>query len=487
MTRGKSFRFWIGGAFVLSILTGAVLGAAGTPDRITQDEIASGERSLDEILDAGLTMFSQRFTTVHGFGDGPLDVVDTVMPGGRPTLGGNGLLLRINGLDGQSCVECHSVIRADEVPPVFGVGGVGGAVSNAMIMPTEIDPADLEDFDGNAAFNGRVANPPFVFGLGAVELLGIEMTEDLQALAAEAIDNPGTVVELVTKGISFGSVVADGFGELDTSAVEGINPDLVVRPFGRKGEFATARDFDIGAMRFHFGLEPVEFAGEDVDNDGDGVVNEILIGELSALSAFVTTMPPPITEKLDRDGKRGEETFAEVGCASCHVQSLTTRGKTLPLRFPEVATSPRENSFLELDLTKEPTKFKKNRDGGIDVPLFADLKRHDMGPDLAEDFFLADDKVNREFTTARLWGVADTAPYLHDGRASTLTEAILAHGGEALESRNAFAALSEEAQQELIAFLRSLRTPLPDDDDPKGKGKGKGPKAADFDTPRQDD
>ena len=53
-----------------------------------------------------------------------------------------------------------------------------------------------------------------------------------------------------------------------------------------------------------------------------------------------------------------------------------------------------------------------------------------MGDGLKEDFESAEIS-NREFITARLWGVADTAPYLHDGRATTLFQAINAHGGEA--------------------------------------------------------
>ena len=95
---------------------------------------------------------------------------------------------------------------------------------------------------------------------------------------------------------------------------------------------------------------------------------------------------------------------------------------------------------------------------GVLVPLFADLKRHDMGDGLEEDFQLAKFS-NREFTTARLWGVADTAPYLHDGRATTLFQAIEAHGGEAQASRDAFLELSAEERQQLISFLGRLRTP----------------------------
>jgi CxxC motif-containing protein (DUF1111 family) len=82
-----------------------------------------------------------------------------------------------------------------------------------------------------------------------------------------------------------------------------------------------------------------------------------------------------------------------------------------------------------------------------------------MGPGLSENFAQVDAQRNREFTTARLWGVADTAPYLHDGRATTLTEAILLHDGEALPARDAFAALSDQNQAGVIAFLRTLRTP----------------------------
>ena len=94
------------------------------------------------------------------------------------------------------------------------------------------------------------------------------------------------------------------------------------------------------------------------------------------------------------------------------------------------------------------------------VPLFADLKRHDMGPELSESF---GGELAAQFTTARLWGVADTAPYLHDGRALTLTDAIAMHGGEAQKARNRFVNFYDREKKALLAFLRSLRTPHEDD------------------------
>jgi CxxC motif-containing protein (DUF1111 family) len=80
-----------------------------------------------------------------------------------------------------------------------------------------------------------------------------------------------------------------------------------------------------------------------------------------------------------------------------------------------------------------------------------------MGPGLSE---ATGDPLDPFFITARLWGVADTAPYLHDGRATTLTEAILLHGGEAQAARDDFDALSDEEKEKVLAFLRTLRAPL---------------------------
>ena len=64
-----------------------------------------------------------------------------------------------------------------------------------------------------------------------------------------------------------------------------------------------------------------------------------------------------------------------------------------------------------------------------------------------------------EWRTPPLWGVADSAPYLHDGRAATLADAIKLHAGQASSSANRFARLSDVQKEELIAFLNTLRAP----------------------------
>ncbi len=186
-------------AGAILMISGAVL-ASDVGEGPAHDEIPS----LDELLDAlevgdltlndlralGLSVFSTPFNTHDGFGDGPFDPaeINTAAFGHRPTLQGNGLSLRVNGLDAQSCNECHTIVSHRTRPPTLGLGGVGGVVQNAIIMPSLIDVADSFDdrvvfqsghdpslplaFDGVADFNGRFANPPFLFGGGGVELLG---------------------------------------------------------------------------------------------------------------------------------------------------------------------------------------------------------------------------------------------------------------------------------------------------------------------------
>ena len=480
---------------VLSALPAASAGPPAAHDLtadVTQAQIRTALNSGDglslfEMRQMGFLVFSTPFTTGDGYGDGPFDPseVPPLAFGHRPTLQGNGKILRVNGLDAQSCNECHTIVSNDTLPPTLGIGGVGGVVQNAIIGPSMIDVADSSDdrtqyapghdpdlqmvFDGNADFSGRFANPPFLFGGGGVELLGKEMTQDLQdLLAAARAATPGTVTELRTHGVSFGTITTlDDAGNVDLD-VEGIGPEhttgvppeevLVVRPFGRKGENFTMRDFDRGAMQFHFGIQPVEVVGEGVDEDGDGFVDEVTVAEMTMLHIFDVTNPKPRMTRPNPAARAGRQLFRDLGCSSCHIPTLRTRGKRIPLSFPEVASEPFANVYGEIDL--RVAGFRRDpRGSGVRVPLFSDLKRHKMGPRLAETFELGE-IANDEFITARLWGIADTAPYLHDGRALTLWEAIEFHGGEAQGARDGFLALSDEDQGRLLAFLGTLRAPV---------------------------
>ena len=432
-------------------------------DRLDQFDVANNNLSLHQIRKAGLLVFTTPFNKTDGYGDGPQNLLDPEnrLPGNRPTLQGNATFLRVNGLDSQTCLECHTINSNASVPARLGVGGVGGISQTAIVQPDNIDVADVNN-DGVAEFNGRLINPPFLFGSGGVELVGLEMTAALQQFKQEAINNPGTVVNLLTKGVDFGSIVSDSNGNVDTSNVEGVSDDLVVRPFGRKGEFATVREFDVGAMAFHLGMQATELVGVGIDDDGDGVVDEIKKGDLSALSIFNTTMDRPFESHKGVAQRAGKTIFNTIGCADCHKPKLNTNTKHLPYKLIGANQSPFLDSFYSVDLSKYPMRFKKNHLGGIKVRLFSDLKRHFMGNDLKESFSLATDEQNGEFITARLWGIADTAPYLHDGRALTLEDAIKMHdnpGSEAATAGLNFKNLTSNDQLNLIKYLNTLRTP----------------------------
>jgi Di-haem oxidoreductase, putative peroxidase len=432
--------------------------------RTTQSEIESGKLSLKEVRHAGLKMFTTPFNKFDGFGDGPLDPSDTTGPGGRPTLQNNGTYLRVNGLDSQTCLECHGIISMATVPFTPGVGGSGGINSSAMFQPRFIDVEDAAK-KGFAEFDGRSINPLSLFGIGGVQLVAREMTADLQELKAKALANPGIQIILQTKEVNFGTIVADVHGNLNTSGVKGVDPDLVVRPFGRKGEFSSVRQFDTAAMMFHFGMQPVEIVGVGADDDSDGVVNEVLVGEISALEIFLTTQERPFIAPHKKQAQKGFRLFTNIGCADCHRPEMKTRSHMLTYSYPEIETNPGANIFYSVDLTDGLTQFEPAAKGGIIVRMFSDLKRHDLGPALAENFHLAGNQRNQEFITAKLWGVADSAPYLHDGRALTLKEAIILHGGEAKAARDAFLGLGINEQNQLLLFLLTLRNPKTPNED----------------------
>jgi len=134
-----------------------------------------------------------------------------------------------------------------------------------------------------------------------------------------------------------------------------------------------------------------------------------------------------------RDGaEAGKRIFRGIGCAACHRPEMRT-GQDHPLAALR-------------DRTIRP---------------YTDMLLHDMGDGLA-DGQTEGDASGREWRTAPLWGIGLTAVvngntyYLHDGRARSLTEAILWHGGEAAIARDKFKALTAKDRQRLLAFLRSL-------------------------------
>ena len=419
-------------------------------------------------------------TTENGTGDGDGIVGNT----GRPTLQGNGTWLRLNGMDTQTCLECHGVIDNSVVPAILGVGGQAGISASPFFRSKN---ADIDDSEGNslarlgiAEFDGRAINPPKNLGMGGVELAGQEITRrlnkiaDVTAIVANILDKRFSL-PLTSNGISFGEIIAKPNGDFDTSKVEGVDADLVVRPFGRKGEFDTIRGFDTGAMAFHIGMQSVDEFGPG-DPDGDGVEDELTTGEMSALHIFLTTAERPFQKELTTNRQqRGERIFNRIGCSGCHVPTINTDSSILEYRITGGGVVDFDDDpYYSVDLASDVApgaQFETNSQGGIQVPIFSDYKRHNMGDRLAESFheletpdcdneIAGTEITNCNFITMKLWGLADTAPYLHDGRALTIFEAIAFHGGEAQRARDRFLNLSEGGQNALLSYLGTLKNPV---------------------------
>ena len=420
-------------------LAAAEFGEASEHVAIQQADIDAGLYSKAQLFRFGDELFGHPFTVnPDGFGDGTYTTLRRVHAGVR------------GGLDTFSCAGCHSV---------GGPDGAGSETQNAFLGG-----------DGDRMSSANVRNAPAILGLGLVQALGAEMTQELQyqrdqAVAKALATGAPVTVALGAHAISFGALGVDAGGTVDTSGVEGVDADLVVRPFGWKGTGSRLRRFAEDAARIHFGIQshvlalqyqsspdvPHLGAGPEwFDPDGDGHVRELEDGSLTALAAYMAMLEAPIILPPHDEGLRarwasGAARFDALGCASCHAH--------LPLLYTtrhELADTTGGDVTIQLFVDGDQPK------GSNVVALFSDLKRHRMGPELADAHDDEHGVARDVFLTRPLWGLAESAPYLHDGRAGTIPEAILAHGGEAAPARDAFAALPAEAQADLHVFLLSL-------------------------------
>lgn len=164
----------------------------------------------------------------------------------------------------------------------------------------------------------------------------------------------------------------------------------------------------------------------------DAVVDpEIPAGTVFAVVNYLRLLAAPAPGASNATRERGQVVFGETGCAACHVPVLHTGTATVSA------------------LSNKP------------VALYSDLLLHDMGDALADD--RPDGSANgREWRTTPLWGLRLVRQFLngdvfllHDGRARTIEEAILLHGGEAQRSRDLFNALTAADRAALVEFVGS--------------------------------
>ena len=428
-------------------------------------------RSLAQLLQHGRTLFEAVFTPQEG--------------GGRPLSKGNGAPVsdpssplifprafnRISAMDANSCGSCHGV-------PFLGGGG--HFTANAFLIAQRFDfltfdhadtivlrgtldergvPVKLQSFNSRGSLG--------MFGSGFVEMLARQITFDLRAIRDATA--PGESRELTSKDISYGRIARRGDGTWDTSAVEGIPatslvstgasdpPTLVIRPFHQSGTVISLREFTNQAFNHHLGIQSEERFGAGADPDGDGFEDELTRADVTAAAIFQATLPVPgrvipNDRAIERAVLTGERRFEEIGCASCHRPSLPLDNRGWIFSEPNpfnIAGNlrPGEAPPLDVDLTSEalPGPRLRPKDGVVMVPVFTDLKLHDittgpgdpnidpldMNQPVGSPGFFAG---NPKFITKKLWGLANEPPFFHHGMFSTIREAIVAHAGEAAAS-----------------------------------------------------
>lgn len=168
-------------------------------------------------------------------------------------------------------------------------------------------------------------------------------------------------------------------------------------------------------------------------NAGDNIIPDIADSLLDATVFYVRSLAVPARRDIENEqALRGEKLFTQIKCASCHIPTVYTG---VDVRFPSLSNQR--------------------------IHPYTDLLLHDMGEGLADgrpDYLAA----GNEWKTPALWGIGlfpktnGTPFYLHDGRARTIAEAILWHGGEAERSRTEFTNLSKADRDALVKFVNSL-------------------------------
>jgi len=335
--------------------------------------------------------------------------------------------------NGSSCAECHA-------GPATGGGSARFATYFGRRVSGRFDP--MIDFGG-----------PNIQAQGIIGLNGFQFQ-------GEVVPRQATIVARRRAGATFGFGLVDAVTDdaLRTLAMmqSRSTPFTAGRPnevtnlrngrravgrFGWKAQGGTLLDFAAGAYKDELGVTTAGFVrdgqGRNIgeENAPQGRVdllrfnpvaspNEADQEDVESLANFMRLLAPPPRGPVGFAEQRGERVFAAIGCNNCHVPSLTTGAS--PIRaLSRVTFNP-----------------------------YSDFLLHDMGR--LGDGIEQGSARGTEMRTAPLWGLRTQPSFLHDGRASSIADAILMHEGQGAGSQQQFRRLSAQQRRDLLAFLNSL-------------------------------
>lgn len=293
-----------------------------------------------------------------------------------------------------------------QFPPVRGAIRV---VNGCAVEPRDFDPLQIEEL-----------NTPALFGLAEIEQI---------SSTSIIVHGAKRNVKKVSREMG-GDFSGAGFGRIHND-----HKNRVGR-FGWKGQFATIEDFVANACAMELGLtnprvsqpKPKQYV-PDQDAELDMTKQQ-----LYQLVSFVKSLPRPVQVRpkhpeLAAAVEEGEQLFHKVGCADCHVRDIGgVEGVYSDFHLYEVEHEKAIDEYIEPDFD----------------PNFTLPHQHPRPS---------------EWQTPPLWGVADSAPYFHDGQSATLTDAIKRHGRDGAFSRENYQKLDAREKHKVLLFLNSLRAP----------------------------
>ena len=314
------------------------------------------------------------------------------------------------GLNSDSCRGCHQ-------DPV--IGGAGGLELNVTRFG--------DDGSGTYPFQ----NLPGGQGLSKLYPPWTPIREEYDPLTATVFEQRQTPTILgagLIDAIFESAILAgedptdrDGDGIFGVARLVSVAGGTEVGRFGWKAQAPRLRDFVMDAMGGELGITtPDDGRGFALLSDVDPTPDpELAPAEVDLMSYFLLRLPAPVRRESDHfaEVSLGEALFESIGCAVCHTPTLA---------------SPHGP-----------------------VALYSDLLLHDVMP--AGYRGMSEPGAGMGlFRTPPLWGIRDTAPYMHDGRASSLETCILAHESEADGVVAKFNGLTQAEQDALILFLEHL-------------------------------
>jgi CxxC motif-containing protein (DUF1111 family) len=318
-------------------------------------------------------------------------------------------------ITGRSDAQGCNIAQFDFLPAGDPISGQGGNPNIIFRIPTPTFGAGLiEAIPDSAILANMKANAPAKARMGIIGHANAHISGNANHSA-----NDGTITRFGWKAQNKSLLIFSG----EAYNVEmGISNQL----------FPQERDETPGCVYSSTPDDTLNFTTSTPPSN----INPAVVSDIEAFATFMRMLAPPTPAPDTPSIVRGRAGFANVGCAHCHTPSFTT------------------GRAIASGSSKRPSAALSNQT----VNLYSDLLVHHMGKSLADGITQGGAGPD-EFRTAPLWGVGQRVFFLHDGRTSSLLEAIHAHKSQGSEANlvvDAFRKLKAPQQQDIINFLRSL-------------------------------